>query len=44
MQHVPADDQIEIACNCIYFFFAVIWLASKDAFADVHYARPLTGH
>jgi hypothetical protein len=43
MQHVPADDQIEIACNCI-FFFAVIWLASKDAFADVHYARPLTGH
>jgi hypothetical protein len=25
-------------------FFAVICLASEDAFADVHYARPLTGH
>jgi hypothetical protein len=27
-----------------FSFLAVIWLASKDAFADVHYARPLTGH
>jgi hypothetical protein len=27
-----------------FIFFAVIWMASEDAFADVHYARPLTGH